>query len=503
MSEGGVRYQWRFYIFTCSIAAILTFWICPAQSEQTDEETAGTHQLMFLPPPVEGVISLGVYDVRGKLVRVLKRAAEIDSFKSGLNGLFIDWDGKDSKGSPVPPGRYSARGILIGDVNVSGEAFHLNDWAAPSNFPPIKRILSASFLTGETVCAFAEVGTGKQLLIDAVNGKYRTTDLPADTKSAKFDGSHILAICSDRLVQLDPISRNSIEQKSYSELRDADQWRGKWIVLAGNQVLSSRDGSDQSTPAPSDNLAYCAQLDSSSVVAGRDGHLWKFQDNQFLPIEAGETGQLLDMSAGKGDTIWLLLRIGSKLLLRQVDLSGRRVQELDLPQDLQTAGKLCGSREEEDLLLTVDLNPGDRVIGLHFQSSKAQQSVWQKWFDRSLIPFQFFDIRDGQVVAAASSTESSAVSVELAENPLENGAAASLPLVVTVDESGAWVSSSDGLPLLQVVKTKNPVVQVKWTPDGADALRVFVSDGSVVEEYRVQGLENLYQFDAGSFDSEP
>jgi hypothetical protein len=176
------------------------------------------------------------------------------------------------------------------------------------------------------------------------------------------------------------------------------------------------------------------------------------------------------------------------------------VQELDLPQDLQTARKLCGSREEEDLLLTVDLDPGERVMGLHFQNSKAQQSVWQKWIDRSLIPFQFFDIRDGQVVAAPSNTESAAVSVQLAENPLENGAVESLPLVVTADETGAWVSSSDGLPLLQVVKTKNPVVQVRWTADGADALRVFVSDGFVVEEYRVQGLENLYRFDAGSFD---
>ena len=500
MSDGGALFQWRFYIFSCSVAAVLAFGTCPAQSEQTDEETAGTHQLMFLPPPVEGVISLGVYDADGKLVRVLKRAAEVDSFKAGLNGLFIDWDGKDSKGAPVPAGKYSARGILIGDVNVSGEAFHLNDWAAPSDVPQIKRILSASFLSGETVCAFAEVGTGKQLLIDAISGKYRSTDLPADTKSVKFDGSHILAVCSDRLVQLDPISRDSTGQKSYSDLRDADQWHGKWIVLAGNQVLSSKDATDQSTTAPSDNLAYCAELDSSSVVADRDGHLWKFQDGHFLPIETGETGQLLDMSAGKGDTIWLLLRIDSKLLLRQVDLSGRRVQELELPQDLQTARKLCGSREEEDLLLTVDLDPGERVMGLHFQNSKAQQSVWQKWIDRSLIPFRFFDIRDGQVVAAPSNTESAAVSVQLAENPLENGAVESLPLVVTADETGAWVSSSDGLPLLQVVKTKNPVVQVRWTADGADALRVFVSDGFVVEEYRVQGLENLYRFDAGSFD---
>jgi hypothetical protein len=31
-------------------------------------------------------------------------------------------------------------------------------------------------------------------------------------------------------------------------------------------------------------------------------------------------------------------------------------------------------------------------------------------------------------------------------------------------------------------------------------MRVYVSDGSVVEEYHLTGLENLFRFDAGSFD---
>src|SRR5438105_4699172 len=185
--------------FLLGILAFSLVWLPSAmRSEQTEEETAGTHQLMFIPPPEEGVISLGIYDADGKLVRVLKRAAEIDSFKSGLNGLFIDWDGKDSKGNPAPTGKYSARGILVGDVNISGQAYHLNDWVDPSGTIRAKRILSAAFLNGKSVCAFAEVGTGKQLLVDAINGKYRTTDLPGDTNNIKFDGSRVLAICSDR-----------------------------------------------------------------------------------------------------------------------------------------------------------------------------------------------------------------------------------------------------------------------------------------------------------------
>jgi hypothetical protein len=486
--------------FLLGVVAFILVWCpCAVRSEQTEEETAGTHQLMFIPPPEEGIISLGVYAADGKLVRILKRAADIDSFKSGLNGLFIDWDGKDSKGDPVPAGKYSARGVLVGEVSVSGQAYHLNDWVDSSDAMQPKRILSSAFLNGKSVCAFAEVGTGKQLLVEPINGKYRTTDLPAGTNSVKFDGSHVLAICSDRLVQVDPISRTLVGEKPYTDLLDADQWHGNWIVIANKQLYSSSDDANQSITPPSEDLAFCAQLDSSAVVASRNGNIWKFQDHQFLPIETGKSGRLLDLSAGKGNTIWLLLEVDSRRLLRQVDLNGRRIQELDLPPDLQTARKLCGSREDEDLLLTLDLNPGERVIGLHFQNSKAQQSVWQKWFDRSATPFRYFDVQNGQVVPAQEKAESAPVSVRLMENPLENGTPGSLSLVVIADETGAWVSTSDGLPLLQVSKTKN-IVQTKWTADDADSLLVFVSDASVVEEYRVTGLKNLYRFDAGSFD---
>ena len=482
-----------------TLAFILAWLPCATRSEQTEEETAGTHQLMFIPPPEEGVISLGVYTADGKLVRVLRRAAEIDSFKSGLNGLFIDWDGKDAKGEQAPAGRYSARGVMVGEVNVSGQAYHLNDWIDPAGSVQAKRILSAAFLNGKSVCACAEVTTGKQLLVDALNGKFRTTDLPADTKNIKFDGTRILAIGNDRFVQVAPVTGSSTGEKAYPDLRDADQWHGKWIVLAGSQLHSSSDAADQSITPPREDLAFCAQLDSSAVVASRNGNIWRFQDREFSPIETGKSGQLLDMSAGKGDTIWLLLEVDSRRILRQVDLSGQHIQELDLPPDLQTARKLCGARDDEDLLLTIDLNPGERVIGLHFQNSKAQQSVWQKWLDRSITPFRYFDVKNGQVVPVQEKTESPNVPIQLAENPLGNGPPESLALAVIADETGAWISTSDGLPLMQIAKTKN-IVQAKWAPNGVDGLLVFVSDASVVEEYRVTGLKNLYRFDAGSFD---
>jgi hypothetical protein len=102
-------------------------------------------------------------------------------------------------------------------------------------------------------------------------------------------------------------------------------------------------------------------------------------------------------------------------------------------------------------------------------------------------------------VPVQEKTESPTISVQLAENPLENGPSGSLSLGVITDETGAWISTSDGLPLVQVAKTRN-IVQTKWAANGVDGLLIFVSDASVVEEYRVSGLKNLYRFDAGSFD---
>jgi hypothetical protein len=86
-------------------------------------------QITFLPPPMQGVISLGIYDAAGKLVRVLHRSATEKDFVIGLNGLITQWNGKDDKGEPVAEGKYAVRGWMTNDLEVDGVAFHGNDWA--------------------------------------------------------------------------------------------------------------------------------------------------------------------------------------------------------------------------------------------------------------------------------------------------------------------------------------------------------------------------------------
>jgi hypothetical protein len=75
-------------------------------------------KIQFLPPPMEGTISLGIYDSHGKLVRVLHKGASADEFVAALDGFITHWDGLDDNGKPMPPGHYEARGYMVGAVKV-------------------------------------------------------------------------------------------------------------------------------------------------------------------------------------------------------------------------------------------------------------------------------------------------------------------------------------------------------------------------------------------------
>ena len=81
-------------------------------------------RISFLPPPLEGTISLGIYDGNGTLVRVLHQQAELNEFTIGADALVTQWDGKDDDDEDLPAGKYRGHGYLVGHFKVEdiGEA---------------------------------------------------------------------------------------------------------------------------------------------------------------------------------------------------------------------------------------------------------------------------------------------------------------------------------------------------------------------------------------------
>jgi hypothetical protein len=90
-------------------------------------------RISFLPPPLEGTISLGIYDGSGKLVRILHQEAELDEFSVGADALVTKWDGKNDEGEDLPRGKYRARGFLVGQLKLE----NLGKASAPPPNDPI------------------------------------------------------------------------------------------------------------------------------------------------------------------------------------------------------------------------------------------------------------------------------------------------------------------------------------------------------------------------------
>lgn len=84
----------------------------------TSSPSSRTVSLRFVPPPMEGTISLGIWDSNDKLVRVLYNESKIDKFTVEENSLSTTWDGKNEMGEDLPAGKYRARGYLVGKLKV-------------------------------------------------------------------------------------------------------------------------------------------------------------------------------------------------------------------------------------------------------------------------------------------------------------------------------------------------------------------------------------------------
>ena len=155
------------------------------------KKSAGV-RITFLPPPMEGALSLGIYDRKGRLVRVLHREAAEKDFTIGLNGFITHWDGADDTGKPVPAGTYEARGYSVGAVEVEGVALHGNDWITDDDTPRFARMTDLRADGIEQV----------NVVLKTLAGAEQTRPIRFATDKAGVTASAIVVKCADGKVKL-------------------------------------------------------------------------------------------------------------------------------------------------------------------------------------------------------------------------------------------------------------------------------------------------------------
>ncbi|MBA2431783.1 MAG: hypothetical protein H0V56_06665 [Chthoniobacterales bacterium] len=401
-----------------------------------EEPAARQVRVSFVPPPIEGTISLGIYDSAGKLVRVLHREADVDAFEIGADALNSTWDGKNDAGEALPAAQYSARGYAVGDLQVDGVGFFFNDWVTDEQAPRIRRMENLALHGEGSLLLLVTLADGSTAPL-ALNEQ---GELSTDAAPAGFDFYDFVS----------PERRNL-------RVRDG--------VLSLHVLTDEKPVTWPQLNAPRD-AAYGAD-DTVWVIDEADTADGALEVKQFsasgeflrrLSIPPDEPQPRVIVASRSQDRIYLLEEKPGVQRLRALTLQ-------------ETKGE------------------ADQPV-----------SDWQVGFEKTITAHENFTLTNGAPVVRSEGAQPlpPAITVKLQPNALEGGKRKKIELAVGLDAQSSYLRTADGLPLHTISETPH-LKQVLLTADGEKAAHVFQSDGAVVEQFRVTNLDQMVAFDCGAF----
>jgi hypothetical protein len=415
-------------------------------------------RITFLPPPMEGTLSLGIYDKKGRLVRVIAREATEKDFIIGLNGLITYWDGKDDAGKNMPPGIYYARGYSVGAIDVEGVGYHGNDWITEDDSPHIRRIL------GET--AFDPATARVSFAVELANGRRGNLNLdPAQTAPLKL----------------------TFEETSPSSTPES-------VAQAGADA--DREG-----------------LPHNFTWFESDGHAFAFGDGQLrqrLAPKKWDPANFSDLhkvvfARPSPDGVWVIDELDRQREVKQYSFAGEFLRRLKIEPAEPQPRELIGSadllylfeendREQRVRVLSrqkVEPNPGDQAVSL-WKTVASKTIHFSDTYDQAR---DILHLPDGKPFKPDSEFV-----VNLIDNPLLKHEPTTAHVSIGFNQNGSFIQTTDGLPLRRVTETPG----LKWAVIGREGsgkqLTIFQSDGAVIEEFKARRLAVMMAFDAGDYE---
>ncbi|CAN5755230.1 hypothetical protein BH20VER1_BH20VER1_29180 [soil metagenome] len=396
-------------------------------------------RLSFVPPPMEGVINLGIYDAAGKLVRVLHREADLDAFEPGTDALITTWDGKNDAGEALPPGQYSARGYVVGEVEVEGIGFFFNDWVKDEQSPRIQRIENIAAQVDESLLLLVTLADGSTTVLQCdeegeISNDWRSTPPGLDFYSFVSPERRNLRVTDGALFLDVNNEEKTVQWPQLQTPQDAAYGTGNtvWVI----------------DKAPSgDAPTEVKQFSTSGEFLRR------------LSLAPDEPQPRLIVASRAQDRIYLL--------------------------------------EEKPGVQRL------RALTHHATKSEADQPVsdWKVEFEKTITAHADFTIAKGEPALPTADAKPlpPSITVKLQPNPLERGRRSSLELTVGTDARTSFLRTADGLPLHTISETPH-LKRVLLSRRSETAADVFQDDGAVVEQFRLTNLDQLVAFDCGAFE---
>jgi len=400
-----------------------------------------TVSLRFALPPLEGTISLGIYDHDGTLVRTLHREDAISEFTAGHDALETAWDGTDDDGNPLPDGKYSGRGYVVGDLKVEGVDYFFNDWVTDENSPHILRVENFTWDSKEQLILLVTLAGDKNEIIRC--------------------NSSTGGILNDPGLQSKAVDFNQFVSPERLGVR---------VEKDRLSLLTSQDW--QAVAWPNLNKPKEAAL-------GKDGSVWVIDQ---VGRDFSET-ELQEFSA-KGEFL-------RKMTFAPGEPQPRIVRAATMSDQIYLLEQNAALQRLRGLTL----------VAIKKDETQRPVSDWKVDFEKKIMAHQNFALENGKPVAAGAAPPSSPQKIlqQLRPDPLQKDKPGKVELAVGIDADGSFLKTADGLPLRTISDTLNLTRTLLARPN-KNALDVFQDDGAVVEQYRVSNLEQMIAFDCGDFE---
>ena len=480
----------------CAFALALVFAVSLLQAAPHD-----TQEIAFAVPG-QGLITLGVFNKAGKLVRMLHVLDGDEAFRVGLNGYITQWDGRDDAGQKVPVGRYFLRGYLIGDLTVEGEAFHFNDWVSSAESPMPRRIEDFLMLPSGNLLVAGNTAAGQTFC-----GRYSNEAgfLWSREIGAASTPSILLAATDSAAVVHAGQSWKVFSLEDGSDLSDAalpTDTRPTALAADNERVYFfegdlmksvTLDGAASQLQVPARFGTLAAAETGIAGVSG--GSLWLSTSGEpfaKIPLPASVTS----LSFGEGKTLWFTgtsMDPDASPVVAQANFEGGILRAL-VPKLSDPRPVLVRASRTSDDFSVLEESPGLQRLRV---LSRNPEGGWSIEWERSIQDAPAFGFVDGQASANATAVpQPVALRFRLDENPL-TGKHDEVTLQAAFGPEGVQLTTADGLPL--AIVSHSPDIQRVAIQRGPapDSLRLLQGNGAVVEEYLVQGLRHITPLTAG------
>ena len=481
-------------------------WAAAAQSRAEEPAAAGT-EIRFVPATGSGTVSLGLFDRDGRLVRVLCDEWTFNRFRIGLNGLSTTWDGKDDAGQPVAEGTYTARGFVVGDIVISGEAFHFNDWIESPDSPRIVSVAAQQLLPGGDILLMARLAGRQGALVRySPESEARWRTVVAEPRPEPAQGPTQLAVADTLAFALLDGKLRAVGLADGAEAEITVPTDGVTAVAARGDRLALLDstgvrffvlpgfasqGEAKDLPAP---LVSLALLDQGAVAADADGAVWRWQAG-WSKIEMPPENKVRAVSSGRDDTFWVLEERGdgSTAVVHFSPQEGR-LAEWSPRAEGEKVVSLAAATDKDYFVASLLSPGGQRTVAIR---RKTEGDGWEFVFDKKITRCAEFGWKEGSLVASGGESPQE-IELQLVENPLDPGASRQLRLRAAPHETGSSLGTTDGLSLLRVSSDAG-FTRVMVVPGNTpNTARFFQGDEACVEEYSLSNLGDITSFDAGT-----